>query len=82
MTGCRDDQMTRFNRGERLWRLRRLHQSIDAVLIDAGSEGVDLKVLLNGEAIYLRRWPTRGAAVEDASLRRGDLEREGWMPHW
>ena len=55
---------------------------MDAVLVEAEGDAVDLKVLLNGAVIYLRRWPTRAQAVEDAASRRGDLEREGWMPHW
>jgi hypothetical protein len=69
--------------GRRVWRLRKLHQSIDATLADAGAgRGVELQFLLNGEVMYTRRWPTRAAALEEAARRRGELEREGWMPHW
>jgi len=66
-----------------LWRLRRLHQSIDAVLHggrDGG--GVELQFLLNGSVIFSRHWPTRPPALDEAASRRADLEREGWMPHW
>lgn len=67
----------------RLWRLRRLHQSIDAVLIE-GDEGggVELQFLLNGSVIFSRRWADRAPAVEEAAARRNELEREGWMAHW
>jgi hypothetical protein len=67
--------------GHRLWRLRRLHQTIDATLVDADS-GVELRFFLNGELMYERRWSHRDPAVAEAAARRGELEREGWMPHW
>ena len=65
----------------RLWRLRKLHQSIDAVLVNEG-EDVELRFLLNGELIHSRRGLARVAALEAAAARRADLEREGWMAHW
>lgn len=65
----------------RLWRLRRLHQAIDATLAE-DANGVELRFLLNGELMYERRWPSRDLAIEEAATRRADLEREGWMPHW
>ncbi len=68
--------------GHRLWRLRKLHQAIDAMLADAGDGGTRLQVLLNGEVMYTRHWPTRAPALEEAAGRRAELEREGWMPHW
>ena len=67
--------------GHRVWRLRKLHQSIDATLTDAGDGGVQLQFLLNGEVMYTRRWPTRELALAEAAGRRAELEREGWMPH-
>jgi hypothetical protein len=73
-------QMTSVG-GHRIWRLRRLHQSIDATLVE-DHDGVELRFLLNGELLYSRRWPTRGPAMEEATTRRSELEREGWMPHW
>jgi hypothetical protein len=74
-------RMTGLTGGGRVWRLRKLHQSIDATLADAGG-GVELQFLLNGEVMYTRRWPTRALALADAASRRAELEREGWMPHW
>ena len=68
--------------GYRVWRLRKLHQTIDATLADEGGAGVELQFLLNGEVMYTRRLPSRALALEEAASRRGELEREGWMPHW
>jgi len=68
--------------GHRVWRLRKLHQAIDAVLTEETSDGVELQFLLHGEVMYARRWPARAEALADAAARRAELEREGWMPHW
>ena len=65
----------------RIWRLRKLHQSIDAVLINVG-ELVELHFLLNGELMYARRELARLSALQEAAEKRAELEREGWMPHW
>jgi len=65
----------------RVWRLRKRHQWVDAELrIDA--DAVDLRLFLNGELTYERRWPTREDALAEATAKRAELEREGWMPHW
>jgi len=66
----------------RVWRLRKLHQSIDASVLEDRDGGVELRFVLNGELMYVRRWPTRLLALEDASARRAELEREGWLAHW
>ena len=67
----------------RIWRLRKLHQSLDAeVRADGGEGAVILQLKLNGELTYTRRWGTRAEALADAASRRTDLEREGWMFHW
>jgi hypothetical protein len=68
--------------GRRVWRLRKLHQAIDAVLTEETRDGVALQFLLNGEVLYARRWPARTDALADAAARRAELERGGWMPHW
>ena len=67
--------------GHRIWRLRKRHQSIDAVLIPA-ADSVELRFLLNGELLYVRRELARLAALQEAADKRAELEREGWMPHW
>ena len=68
-------------RGLRLWRLRKLHQSVDAEL-SAGIEDVELRFLYNGEIAYGRRRPNRALAVQEATEKRAELEREGWVFHW
>ena len=70
-------------RSQRLWRLRKLHHSVDAEL-SSGPEGdsVELRYLYDGERAYRRRWPTRALAVREATHKRAELEREGWVFHW
>jgi hypothetical protein len=67
----------------RVWRLRKLHQYVDAELHDrADSSGVEIQFLYNGARAYSRRWPTRDLALAEAASKRAELEREGWMFHW
>ena len=66
----------------RLWRLRKLYQTIDAELQDAGAGTTELQFRLNGTPMYSRRCSTREEAVAAAEERRVELEREGWMSHW
>jgi hypothetical protein len=67
--------------GQRLWRLRKLHQWVDAELQVEGPI-VELRFSLNGDVAYERRWATRAEALAEAATKRAELEREGWMPHW
>ena len=74
---------------QRLWRLRKLHQSVDAELRqaddadDAGSEaGAEVRFLYNGELSYARACPTRSSALAEAAAKRAELERDGWTFHW
>jgi hypothetical protein len=67
--------------GQRVWRLRKLHQWVDAELQVDGPI-VELQLFLNGELTYERRWPSREAALAEAAGKRAELEREGWMAHW
>ena len=69
-------------KAHRVWRLRKLHQSVDAELADRGAEGVELRFRYNGALAYHRVWPTRAEAVAAASDKRRELEREGWTAHW
>jgi hypothetical protein len=68
--------------GERLWRLRKMHDQIDAVLRDHGHEGVEIEFFYNGERLYGRRWAARQPGVSDAAGKRAELERGGWSSHW
>ena len=63
---------------ERLWRLRKRQQSIDAMLGD----DVTLEFVMNGRRITARRWPSRAQAVKAATEKRKELERAGWATHW
>jgi hypothetical protein len=68
---------------ERLWRVRKRHQSIDAVLLalDA-TPAVELRYFHDDKLLYARRWPDRGPAVEEATAKLRDLQRAGWTTHW
>jgi hypothetical protein len=68
--------------GQRVWRLRKLHQYVDAELRDNATSGVDLQFFYNGECAYTRNWPTHALALAEAADKRAELEREGWMFHW
>jgi hypothetical protein len=71
------------DRAQRLWRLRKLHDHVDAELTgQAADGGVGVQFFYNGELTYARQLPTRALAVAEAAARRAELEREGWMFHW
>jgi hypothetical protein len=68
---------------QRLWRLRKRHHYVDAELRAlAGVDDVELRYLYDGEKAYRRRWANRALAVNDATEKRANLEREGWVFHW
>jgi hypothetical protein len=64
-----------------VWRLRKLHQYVDAAVRDDGA-GVDVQFFYNGALTYERRCPTRALALAEAAAKRAELEREGWTAHW
>ena len=66
----------------RLWRLRKQDLFVDAQINDEGDAGVEIAYFYNHQLTYRRRWPTREAALADATAKRSELEREGWMAHW
>ncbi len=66
---------------QRIWRLRKLHQSVDAELCDT-ADAVEIRFLFNGALSYARRHATRAEALQEAAAKRAELEREGWMFHW
>ena len=66
----------------RLWRLRKLSQTIDAELQDAGAGTMELQFRLNGMIMLSRPCANREQAIAAADEKRVELEREGWMPHW
>lgn len=69
-------------RSKRLWRLRKLHATVDAELYPAADGHAELKVFYNGELAYVRRLATRAEAISEAASKRAELEREGWNFHW
>lgn len=72
------------NERERLWRVRKRQQSIDAIVRDGpGDDGqVTLEFVMNGKPVTARRWPSRAQAVKAATEKRKELERAGWATHW
>jgi len=70
------------DRSKRLWRLRKLHDTVDAELREVADNQIELKVFYNGEVAYVRRLATRAEAVSEAASKRAELEREGWNFHW
>jgi hypothetical protein len=66
-----------------VWRLRKLHQYVDAELRQGeGSSDVEIQFFYNGEFAYSRRCRTLDLALAEAAGKRAELERDGWMFHW
>jgi hypothetical protein len=65
----------------RLWRLRKLHHSIDAE-VRAGKDRCELRFLYDGEVACDRRCDTLASALAEAARTRAELERAGWNWHW
>jgi hypothetical protein len=70
------------DRSKRLWRLRKLHDTVDAELRAVADDQIELKMFYNGELAYVRRLATRAEAISEAASKRAELEREGWNFHW
>jgi hypothetical protein len=68
--------------GHRLWRLRKLHQFVDAELREHDDTGVEVLFFYNGALAYARQVPTLAEALAEAASKRAELERDGWMFHW
>jgi hypothetical protein len=66
---------------QRIWRLRKLHQFVDAVMHPIDGE-IELRFLFNGELSFAQRCATREEALAAAAAKRAELEREGWSFHW
>ena len=65
----------------RLWRARKRHDAIDALLrVDAA--GVELEYRLNARLLLRRAYPTADEARAGAEARLRDLQRAGWNSHW
>lgn len=77
---CRAEQLTTGVR--RIWRLRKQHHAVDALLREARAGAFCVQFLYDGMLTYERRWPTRELALAEAADKRAELERSGWMSHW
>jgi hypothetical protein len=66
---------------DRLWRVRKDHTWIDALIRDA-AHGVEVDVRYDGARVYLRCYPTREAALIETDRQLSDLQRAGWTTHW
>jgi hypothetical protein len=67
---------------ERLWRVRKDHRLIDAVVHVRTGEGVSLNIHYNGEATYTCCLPTLDLAVREAADWLDGFLRQGWSTHW
>jgi hypothetical protein len=65
----------------RLWRARRRHDHVDAVVAEAAGQWT-LQFLLNDRLIVSWPFPTRDDAAAEADARLRDLQRAGWNTHW
>jgi hypothetical protein len=65
----------------RLWRARRRHDHVDAVLHRAGS-GWELQFLWNDKPMIARRYRQAKAARTEAASKLRELELHGWISHW
>jgi hypothetical protein len=66
---------------ERLWRVRKRYDHIDAEIRPRGSEW-ELRISRNGRRLIVWRFANRDAASGEAALRLRELERSGWQSHW
>ena len=65
----------------RLWRARRRHAHIDAVLRQR-ADGWELSYSRDDRPLMLRRFDTEEDARRDATARFAELQRAGWIDHW
>jgi hypothetical protein len=69
--------------GERLWRVRKAHTSIDAQLRSTGeARPFELRFFYDGELVFNRFWASRDAAIAFAAEQLRELQRAGWNTHW
>jgi hypothetical protein len=65
----------------RLWRARRRHHHIDAVLAPSGPRWT-LEYLRDDRSMVARDFSDEREARDDAAARLTDLQRAGWVVHW
>jgi len=67
---------------QRIWRLKKLHQAVDAELLVFNESQIDVRFLFNGALSYVRSCGSRQEALAEAAAKRAEMEREGWAFHW
>ena len=65
----------------RLWRARRRHDHIDAVLRRDGRDWL-LQFLHNDRSLLTWPYPDEASARAEAAARLRALQRAGWTVHW
>ncbi|HEX5069533.1 MAG TPA: hypothetical protein VFV78_04890 [Vicinamibacterales bacterium] len=65
----------------RLWRARRRHVHIDAML-ERGPRSCVLVFLRNDRHLAALEYPNERSARSAARARLRELERVGWIDHW
>ena len=65
----------------RLWRVRKRHDHIDALLVETG-DGWQLQFGRNDRPLVSWRFDTQGEAQCEADKRLRELQRAGWTSHW
>ena len=65
----------------RLWRARKRHDHIDAVLFNVGPVW-ELRLTLNRRELWRDRFDDPERARRAADDRLHDLQRAGWNSHW
>ena len=70
-----------MDQGLRLWRARRQHDHIDAVLQSIGTITV-LEYWRNDRLMVTRRYTAEDTARADAAAKLQELQRAGWIDHW
>jgi hypothetical protein len=66
---------------ERLWRARRRHDYIDA-LVERESSAWTLRFVRNDRVLLTWQYPSRDDARAEARRRLRELQRAGWNVHW
>ena len=65
----------------RLWRARKRHDAIDAVLHGSDADA-EIEFRFNGRTLVRRRYASIAAARDAADARLRELQRVGWNEHW
>jgi hypothetical protein len=82
MSAGGEDVPARADVRRRLWRARRRHHHIDAMLLDRAVSCWDLTFLHDDHALMTWTFTDRESAVAEADRRLAELIRAGWNVHW